>query len=363
MTSALALLGLFFAPAVPLTVLRVEHWTADWRTAFLSDRLDSSHPGLAIVIVNAETLEPYPYLLPVDHGLLADIVAAVDRAGARAIGLDFYFLKSSEKAKDDKLIATLRNAKEKVILGAFESRYSLKPQQLAYQYDFLKRTEARVGYINLQADRDYVIRNRAEPEPESRYRESLSYLLAHTARQNAGAVHERIAWLLPPRDGKNTFLKIEAHALLNGTAQDAAKLKDRIVLIGGEFPFLDRHWTPLSLLTGAAMTGTEVHAHMVAELIDANRSFSELAPLQVSLFLAALALLGIALGWRFQTRRFNFLDWRVVSFAVVVVDALLFKFAHIVLPFTLAAFAWILGVTIGTQLRSAMAWVRTRRFA
>ena len=119
------------------TVLRLEHWTADWRTAFLSDRLDSSHPGLAIVIVNAETLEPYPYLLPVDHGLLADIVAAVDRAGARAIGLDFYFLKSSEKTKDDKLMASLRNAKAKVVLGTFESKHSLKPQRLAYQYDFL----------------------------------------------------------------------------------------------------------------------------------------------------------------------------------------------------------------------------------
>jgi hypothetical protein len=85
---------------------------------------------------------------------------------------------------------------------------------------------------------DYVIRNRAEPEPESRYRESFSYLLANLAGRNAGAIHERIAWLLSPIDGKNTFLKIEAQAL-NGAAQDAPKLKDRVVLIGGEFPFLD----------------------------------------------------------------------------------------------------------------------------
>jgi CHASE2 domain-containing sensor protein len=110
------------------------------------------------------------------------------------------------------------------------------------------------------------------------------------------------------------------------------------------------------------MTGTEIHAHMVAELIDGHRSLSELTPLQVRFFLAALALLGIALGWRFQTRRFNFFDWRLASLAIVVVDALLFKFAHTVLPF-LAAFAWILGVTIGTQLRSAIAWVMARCIA
>jgi CHASE2 domain-containing sensor protein len=95
------------------------------------------NPGLAIVVINAETLEPYPYMLPVDRGLLANNVVAADRAGARAIGLDFYFLKSSEKTKDDKLIATLRNAKAEVLLGTFESKHSLKPQRLAYQYDFL----------------------------------------------------------------------------------------------------------------------------------------------------------------------------------------------------------------------------------
>jgi hypothetical protein len=45
------LLALFLVPAVAPTLLRAEHWAADWRTAFLSDRLATTHPNLAIVSV------------------------------------------------------------------------------------------------------------------------------------------------------------------------------------------------------------------------------------------------------------------------------------------------------------------------
>jgi CHASE2 domain-containing sensor protein len=109
------------------------------------------------------------------------------------------------------------------------------------------------------------------------------------------------------------------------------------------------------------MTGAEIHAHMAAELIDANRSYAELTPFAARLFLAGLAALAVALGWRFQARRFDVLDWRVVSFAIVGADALLFKSAHLVLPFTLAAFAWALGIALGAQSRGAIAWFAHHR--
>ena len=107
--------------------------------------------------------------------------------------------------------------------------------------------------------------------------------------------------------------------------------------------------SPLSIAT--EMTGAEIHAHMAAELIDAK-----LTPFAARIFLAGLAALAVALGWRFQARRFDVLDWRVVSFAIVVADALMLKSAHLVLPFTLAAFAWVLGIALGAQTRDALAW-------
>ena len=356
----LGIAGLFFVPAVAPALLKLEHWTADWRTALLSDRHTTTHPGLAIVAINSETLEPYPYMLPIDRGLQADIVEAVVGAGARVVALDFYFIKATITQTDERFQRILASLQDKLILGAYENAAALKPAQLAYQYDFLGRLQARVGYLNLNRDRDDTVRSRAPPPAQVRYQESFSALLANAIGSKQPDTPERIAWLLPPTDGSATFLRVEAHKLLDPASGEAARLKDRVVIVAGEFPYFDRHRTPLSLATGTEMTGAEIHAHMAAELIDGNRSYSELTPVQARIFLAGMAVLAVVLGWRFQARRFDLLDWRVASVAVVAADALVLNFAHLVLPFTLAAFAWVLGITLGTQSRGAAAWVAHR---
>src|SRR5262249_18885118 len=175
--SLLGLLGLFCVPAVAPALLKLEHWTADWRTALLSDRLATTHPNLAIVAVNSATLEPYPFLLPVDRGLQADLIETVLGAGARAVALDFYYAKATIKDADDRLQRALAAASSKLILGAYENTGALKDAQLAYQYAFLGKYSAPVGYLDLHPDRDDVVRSRAPPPP-GRYRESFSARLA-----------------------------------------------------------------------------------------------------------------------------------------------------------------------------------------
>ena len=362
LVAALGLFGLFFVEAVSPALARLEHWTADWRTALLSDRLPSSHPKLAIIEINNDTLEPYPFMLPIDRGLQADIVAALDRAGARAIALDFYYTKGTIPASDEKLFEALNASKAQVILGAYENKFVLKPKRLAYQDTFIDRVKSKAGYLNLNPDPDSVVRFRGEPPADVRHHESFSELLADAAGRRQINPAKRIAWLLPPQDGGSTFLTIKAHKLLDGSAAaNVARLKDRVVIIAGAFPYFDKYRTPLSLLNGTDMHGAEIHAHTAAELIDGDRSYSELTSLQRQVFLAGLASVGVLLGWRFRRRRFDFLDWRGASIAVIAADAVLFKFAHLVLPFTLAAFAWVLSVTFGTQVRDAMYWL-TQRF-
>jgi CHASE2 domain-containing sensor protein len=355
----IALVMLFFVPAAAPALLRLEHWAADWRTAFLSDRLATAHPGIAIITITEESLVPYPYILPINRGYIADLVTAADQAGARAIGLDFFFTRNTEPDADAKLIGALQKAGSKVVLGVFED--PRRKAQLDYQYDFIAKTGVTAGYIDLLTDRDHVIRYRTSPRPGSRYLESWSAQMAKPLGWSGGAPPERIAWLLPPRDGGPTFRKISAHAFLQASPQQRSEmLNGRVVLIGGELFSLDRHYTPLSLSTGTGMLGVELHAHMAAELIDRSRSYSEVDPLHARIFLAGLAFLGIVLGLRLQRRRFDYLDWRVVSLAVIALDLVMFRFAHIILPFTLAAVAWIAGVTAGTQLRQAVAWSRAR---
>src|SRR5262245_12386032 len=355
-----ALLGLVALFVVPPALLWAEHWAADWRTAWLSDRLPSSHPKIAIINITEKSVEPYPYLVPYNRGFLADVVDAVDKAGARTIGLDFYFTKATENAADDKLMQTVHRLKDKLVLGVFEHK-SLGPARLSYQHAFIGDTPA--GYVDLAPDRDHVIRYRVEAPDDARFKESFSSRLARTGGWKEEYPPDRVAWLLKPADGGSTFVTILAHDLLKASPEENAKaLKDRIVLIGGALFGLDSFWTPLSLRDRKQMLGVEVHAHMLAELVDGDRSYYELDPYPTKAFLLALAVLGLTLSVRFQKRGdFDFLDWRIVSFGVIAVDLLSFKFLHLIVPFTLAAAAWVCAVTAGRQMRPAIAWVQGRR--
>jgi CHASE2 domain-containing sensor protein len=355
----LVLLGLFLVPAVAPALLRAEHWAADWRTAFLSDRLPGAHARLVIIPVTEDSLAGLPYILPINRGYLADLVAAVDQAGALAIGLDFYFARDTEQPYDDKLTATLQNTRAKVVLGAFED--ASRPAQLANQQRFIAKSGAEAGYIDLAPEADHVVRYRARAPAQARYRESFSTVLARAAGWTGRTPPDRIAWLLPPGDGRGTFAEIPAHQFLGAAPEQRAALaKNQVIIIGGKLFSLDRHWTPLSLRTGEGMSGVDIHAHMAAELIDGNRSYAELDRSSAQIFLGLLAALAVLLGARFQTRGFDFLDWRVASFLVIALDLVVFRYFHLMLPFTLAAVAWIAGVTAGTQLRRAVDWARAQ---
>ena len=357
--SILVLVGLFLVPAVAPALLRAEHWAADWRTAFLSDRLSSSHARLAIIPVTEDSLAGLPYILPINRGYLADLVSAADQAGALAIGLDFYFARATEEPYDGKLAAALRGAKAKIVLGIFED--GSRPQQLAYQLNFIASSGADAGYIDLMPENDHVIRYRARPRSHAKYQDSFSTVLARAAGWSASAPPDRISWLLPPNDGRSIFAEMPAQQFLGAQPeQRAAFVKDRVVILGGKLFSLDRHWTPLSLRTGEGMSGVDIHAQMAAELLDGNRSYAELERSSAQMFLGFLAALAIVLGARFQTRGFDFLDWRVASFLVIALDLAAFRYFHLMLPFTLAAVAWIAGVATGTQLRRAVSWSKSR---
>jgi CHASE2 domain-containing sensor protein len=360
--SVVVLLGLFFVPAVAPALLRAEHWAADWRTAFLSDRLQGKHPTVAIISIEEESVSAFPYILPINRGYLADLVTATDRAGALAIGLDFYFTRSTEAIYDAKLLDALQQAKAKIVVGVYED--PRRPAQLAYQKAFIVGSHAQGGYIDLHPDPDYIVRYRTRAPDNASFSESFSSLLARSAGWTGSTAPDRIAWLLPPRDGGRTFSKMEAHDFLAASAeQRAAMVKGRVVLIGDNLFSLDLHNTPLTIRSRQKMSGVDIHAQMAAELIDGHRSYAELGPTQARVFVALLACLGIALGARFPRRGFDFLDWRVVSLLVIALDLVFFRLLHLMLPFTLATVAWISGVTAGRQTRRALAWSRARRGA
>ena len=365
---ALGLLALVLVPkATPLAHL--EYWTADWRTAFLSDTTHGEHPRLAVVVIDDKTLEPYPYLSPTDRGLLAEIVAALDKAGAAVIGLDFYFVKATEPPKDAAFIAALRPdaTTAQIVLGVADERVGLNESQRAFQDHYLAQIDRPRGYLNLKIEADGAVRYK--PSTGDAPTVPLSFAQAIAAAADAPTTNgsTRIAWLLTP-EGKSPFAIVRAEDLTAAARDPSAqasrellsKIKGRIVLVGVDRPFLDQHVTPLGVRTGSKMAGLLVHAQKVAELLD-GRSVRELTDRQTQLLVLGMGLAGCVLSWLASRHGFNLGRWTLATILFVAIDVALFARWRLVLPFTMGLAAWVLGVTAGQFLsKSSFFAVRSR---
>lgn len=347
------LAALLFLPAAAPLFLRVEHWTADWRTAYLSNKAPASDPDIAIVTITDETLKDLPSS-PIDREFLAGLVAAIDATHPRAIGIDIFFLKKTADDKDEMLVAALKTAGP-VVLGAIDERGDLQPFQRDFQQHFLERTGRDAGYLNLRHEPDDVVRYAAAPAPSSTYPKSFARLLAEAAGRAPVDRGAPIPWRLPPGDGSENFLKIPAQDILAG-ASKAALLKDKLVLIGGDFPLRDRHRVPLSVRDGQTMPGVLIHAHILSGMLSHGREIAELSPATEQALLAVAGFCGFLLGWfLWQSSLVGYLRWSFATGVLVAIDALCFRMFNLLLPFTLALTAWVLGTYAGSAFRHALA--------
>lgn len=337
-------------------LLRFEHALGDVRTASLSDRLPSQHPEIAIVGIGEPTLNDYKIRLPIDRGLLTKLVDALDAAGAKVIGIDVLFARAVPPDGDDQLIEALRRAKAKVVLAAADERLSLPAEQMAQQKSFIARTGRTAGYANLAVERDFIVRFKAQPYRGSAFPLSFAGAIASAAGYQGTTEHRRIAWLLEPTDGSDTFLNVPAETLLGAADNPATKIarqqiKDKIVLIGSTLADVDQHLTPLSVKTHERTPGVVVHAQILAELID-GRHVEQLESntLIQHLGLALLTALGFLIGWSYRLKRKGALLGSIATIAMIAVDTIVFWQFRIILPVVLAVSAWFIGEIFGHYL-------------
>lgn len=356
-----ALLGVAALLAIPSFapwLSRLDYWTADWRTAYLSRTAPGPHPRMTVVAINDETLKDYSNS-PIDRGLLARIVRDIDAAGARMLGIDVFFLKATEPEKDRALLDAVHAAKARIVLGAIDERGDLQQFQRQFQASYLAELRRPAGYLNLRYERDDTVRYTASPAPQSAFPKSFARLLAEAAgATSADDAGKPIPWLLPPASGGPVFEKVLAHDLLaaQGAAKTALadKLRDRIVLLGGDFPLRDRHRVPLTVRDDEPMAGVLIHAQIIAGLLEPERAIRELSPPATQILLAVVAIAGFALGWTlWQSAIVSFIGWSFASAVLVAIDAFCFVNLQLLLPFTLACVAWVSGLTAGRSLHFA----------
>jgi adenylate cyclase len=366
--TALSLIGLAALLAiVAFAAMRAfpaaEAWLTDFRVALLSPAPAGQDARIVIVAITEDTLAQLPYRSPVDRGFLADLVAVIDAAGPRAIGFDILFDQASEPAKDEALVAALREAAAPAVLGIVAGDAALTEAQRAFLADFVEASGAIPGYVDLPTDGDGAIRRR--PDVIAPGRDSLGTALVRAAGGDTPAFGGMLALRQPGPDAP-PVAQLPAHLILQmGAVQPAVVagwLADRIVLIGADLPFDDRHRTALALRAGEPprTAGVLIHAHAMSQALDGLKVG---APADLSAFVASLiaALLGVGLA----ALRWPLWAGGPLGLALLagywVAAGWLFRSAAVLLPMAPPALAAVLAFGAGAALLG-YATLRQKRY-
>jgi adenylate cyclase len=347
--AALVLAALLHVPHSP------EHWSADYRTAKLSKQLETQHKSIALVYVSDKSLDRFAYTAPTDRGLLADLVTAIDGAGAKVIGLDFVLDRPTEASKDNALVTAIRDARAQVVMGSIGDSSPGTGANKDFEATFFKRINRPVGHLYFGEHHsslvisDHVVRTTYDHEDDQPSGKSFAELLAQAAGATQPLQSQYISWLRSPTDGSDTFLSLTADELLapddvSLSFRPRELLKDRIVLVGGNFFDRDQHLTPFSVVSDRRYPGLSVHAQIVAQIMD-GRSLTLPGPV----WEAVLALLAAALGyWSGLKSGHNYLVVELATVAgLILMGVLSFWLLSIIFPYTTTLLAWIAGAAGG----------------
>lgn len=283
-TLAFLLLGLFFARYswdVPL-FSDAERALYDWRFVDTAERAGQDE-RILLVTYDDQTLEQLGKRSPLDRRMLADALRAIDAMEPRAIGIDI--LIDQAQPEDPELIEAFRSLETPTYLAFASAAHN--PDQIEYwQEQFLRGFLARVRdgpvrptSIKLTPDMaDGVIRRwPAQPaDLPPLFANSLAPIHPEF-RRYTGSIDFRI----PDSAEVPVFaqLPIQLLAALSteGLPEEERALmaegfrpmvEGRYVLIGGNIKDLDDFETPMTRFTGGWTKGLEVHAHLLAQLLD-----------------------------------------------------------------------------------------------
>ncbi len=342
-----------------------EHWTEDWLIHYFSPHPAGPHKAVALVMVDPESLEKagLPSVPPADRAWLAKLITAVSNSGALAVGVDFYFKTPNTPAKDEALVAAIRDSKAPVVIAAVNDAYLQTDAQKKFLQDFIQRTGRKAGHIGLKRAKEFLsLGDRAtrgvwHDDPSHDY-PSLSAALAGLpevaaayGKHDIPGGQQRIDWLLEPEHGQ-VFSRYAAHEILSPKpGAPAPDLKGKIVLIGSDFAGQDQHTLPFTVGKEKAtfFPGVFVQAQALAQIID-GRFFHNWDTWEQFLLLFCVGLTGAAAGWPLHQFRADFLIGIAGSLLIIGLSVPFFMM-RMPFPTALAILAWGASIWTGQKIQ------------
>lgn len=288
---------------VPIAALDTK--LRDIRIAAMQPPVDPS-ADIVVIALDEATLAGLAYRSPIDRGLLANIIEALEAKGARAVAVDVIIDQPTEQDKDDRLRAVIANAKVPLRFSFSSSTRIVTEEQLAYLSDFVP-PPARMEAGLLTDPYDGMVR-RINPGGQLRNGKRVFTDLqpegfVPTMARLSGAKSSprfplEIAWRARPDVESQPFPTYSATYLpfLTDTL-----IAGKTVLVGAVLSMTDRHLTPLSIIDDGdqgLMPGVMLQAHGISQVVEGRKP--PVVPLTWQLaFTLLFALVGAGISlWR-----------------------------------------------------------------
>jgi adenylate cyclase len=347
----------------------------DWRSYYLTAPAPAQRDDIALVLIDEDSLTGYPALSPVDRGLIAELVQIVDAAGAKVIGLDFIIDRPAKGGRHEALVSAIREAKNAKIVQASLVGGRARPHEFAFQETYIDAAGMPAGHLYFASERnrltlgDQAVRYRMPEGMGEPPRPSFAWAVAEAAGASLEAPPSpHITWLRPPEGSANLFAThtVRPHLDAQGnrireplSPRALAALSGKIVLIGGDFTDRDQHLTPWTIASGERVPGVEVHAQILAQLLDRRWTYEPQwwweIPLLMLIFCA-----GFYAAQRWQLTGSGVLTSIAAFVVLILAGAALYAGLRVMLPSATIVLAWSAGLFFGSVADWGMAWMRRR---
>ena len=345
----LALLVARYSWTTPL-IQEAERALYDLRASVFAPEVDKDE-NIVMVVYNEDTLKLTGQRSPVDRTILAQALETIDAANPKSIGIDILFTMPQDD--DPLLISTFKKMKTPTYLAYADPKEN--PEITFAEHEFLQQFFQSVNgetvnptNIKLETDSDGVQRRWT---PHSSGAPPFMAIALTAPNPKFAANDGAIRYHVPATTDVPVFDKfpIESFADPEIAEMLGSFITGKHVLIGGDFIDRDRFETPVGGLADmrgddGKMIGLEVHAHMLAQLLNDDLP----SPIPAwTLWLAAL-IVAICGG----------LSALIIGNALKVAFILIGQFAFfLVFPFllqnmgvdtlSLPAFGWATGWLLG----------------
>ncbi|GAA4642967.1 adenylate/guanylate cyclase domain-containing protein [Pontixanthobacter gangjinensis] len=328
---------------------------------------------IALVVYDEQTLIEARKRSPLDRGVLLRALRNLDGMGAKAIGIDILFDQPQDE--DEELLETLRAMKTPVSVAYVDMEINeddLVYDQQLYLDTFQRQlagSNARAASIQLNNDRSVT---RIFPAIDERLPDTLTRSMIEAAGKgdpslpgytgsiryrlglysgDGGAEAKKVAEPLFAKIPIGTFANDELLAIPGVADELAAGVAGKYILIGADLVDFDRVPTSLTQWTAEEPPGLQVHAEMMAQMLDGEAMPK---PLPITLWaLALLVIVSAALTGLLEWKSWRVYPLMLAQFAIFLGVPLLMHFRGID-TYELPAFGWILAWIVAfTAITSA----------